>query len=642
MSADDDLDALLDLMERRARLLSESGGHARAHVNATNAKDRLRYGDTVATDYYFERILFEEDGRLVLLVRHRNSDVRFAMKVLPRELSNDSAEVAAFRDEAGAVSSLGHENIVFVTEFGHADEIGHYYMMEYLNGETLARRLMRRVRRPLWLALDVAACAGGALAVVHDLGFVHRNVYPGNLMSHRDGETETWKLLGFGRASTGDDALEVHALRDRRLYIAPEVVAGAPASPAADQFALAATLFHCVFGTPPWPDRTWESARPENWTLPAAPFGHQLGAAAAGLYEALATSLAAAPSDRFDSVDDLLTAFQEASGESRRASVSPADALASNRLADDDPPTGEMLVDMSFDSLGVEVGADISGSVEVELSDILGGMEVRLSFRSARRLRREWRRNIIGGGVFVPTRRLLDVGSPVYVVIDFVPAQASRRIPGVVIGREVTPAPGIAVELDPARRAELHQFISGLNLGAFEPKAIVQQRSPQPDHNDLTSDERFVLSKLLQPLSVGALRRLFTNLPVPIDDVIARLEEKGWVEVGDEKRTRTISRPGYDSGEEPEVSIKSVFQRANYLRDQGNFAAEIETLQLAAERYADPELLHRLAFARLRFHGDVPGATRDIERAIKLDPQNPKYQAVRDSLVWFVRRAVQS
>ncbi len=631
MSLDDSLDELLDLMED----LDDSESSAATELREwPTFSEEFRWGDRVAGHYHFERVIYESQDKAVLLVRHRNVDRQFAMKVLPPGPSSDPEAVARLREEARATSVLGHHNIVFVTDFGHSSRVGHYYVMEYLNGETLSSRLLGGMAESLDVVLNVAACAGSALASVHELGIVHRDVRPTNLVSHRVGERESWKLLDFGRSSDVVDSDEVIGMFDSPLYVAPELAEGGEVGPAADQFSLAATLFHALFGEPPWPERTWTTSVSERWCVPVIPEPPpQLEPVADELSRVLLEALAPDPENRFAGVDDFVAAFQRASGVSREPTLAPDDVPEALRVADGDRCATTIAVDVSYSSDTSEIDpGQSSQSLEVSVADIRSVRPVfEMTFKSARRMRREWRRNIIGWSVFVPTRRRLSKGSPVTIRLDYEPTRQSASFPGRVTGRRSHPAPGLAVEIEAGHRNALHEFVSSLEVASFGPEAVVEPTDRWPDSR-LGNDERFLLSKVTEPTTVGALRQLCANLPLPVDDVLGRLEEKKLLRVLGEGPQRQATP------QEPQTTaddVASVLERADVLRDQGNFMAEIETLRVAAERYENPALLHRLAFARLRFKGDLQGALENLQRAVELDPTNDEYVSALESVKKF-------
>ena len=71
--------------------------------------------------------------------------------------------------------------------------------------------------------------------------------------------------------------------------------------------------------------------------------------------------------------------------------------------------------------------------------------------------------------------------------------------------------------------------------------------------------------------------------------------------------------------------VRVTMQRADYFRSQGNFLAEIETLELGGVRTLEPELYYRAALTRVQFLNDFDGAIESMKKACDLAPNNPKY-----------------
>src|SRR6202035_2136819 len=119
-----------------------------------------------------------------------------AIKVLPTHLAENSEAKQRFEREARAVSSLSHVNICPLFDVGSQDGVN-YLVMEYLEGETLAKRLekgplkMEVVKR---IGVEIAE----ALETAHRRGIVHRDLKPGNVMLTKAGA----KLMDFGLAKT--------------------------------------------------------------------------------------------------------------------------------------------------------------------------------------------------------------------------------------------------------------------------------------------------------------------------------------------------------------------------------------------------------------------------------------------------------
>src|SRR5512135_1406851 len=116
----------------------------------------------------------------VYKARDTRLDRSVAIKVLPPEVSADSARRARFEREAKTIAGLNHPNICTLHDIGEADGTT-YLVMELLAGETLAER-MERGGHPLDQALSIASEIADALAAAHRQGVIHRDLKPANVM----------------------------------------------------------------------------------------------------------------------------------------------------------------------------------------------------------------------------------------------------------------------------------------------------------------------------------------------------------------------------------------------------------------------------------------------------------------------------
>jgi serine/threonine protein kinase len=132
---------------------------------------------------------------------------RVAVKLLPAEFTAQRERMRRFEQEARAVSTLNHPNILTIHEVGCVD-LTHYIVTEFIDGQTLRQR-MRSGRPTLREALDIAMQVAGALAAAHEAGIVHRDLKPENIMLRRDGYV---KVLDFGLAKlTEPSAIDTRA-----------------------------------------------------------------------------------------------------------------------------------------------------------------------------------------------------------------------------------------------------------------------------------------------------------------------------------------------------------------------------------------------------------------------------------------------
>lgn len=219
--------------------------HPLFHPDAALGREtgsRRRLGD-------FE--LGNEIGRggmgVVFEARQASLGRRVAIKILAPELTKDPARVARFRREATTLARVEHENVVRVLGAGEDGE-QHWLAMEFVEGGTLEGRLAEvrarggHVGTSLRDCVQVVAAIASALAHVHSLGLVHRDVKPSNILIGIDGSP---KLSDFGLAQF-DRATALTregTLTGTPFYLPPEVVAGATFTPLGDVWSLGVVLF---------------------------------------------------------------------------------------------------------------------------------------------------------------------------------------------------------------------------------------------------------------------------------------------------------------------------------------------------------------------------------------------------------------
>ncbi len=172
-----------------------------------------------------------------------------AIKLLSPEVAARPKTRDRFEAEARAAARLSHSNIVLVYDSGEHEGVP-FLVMERLPGRTLADELTHgplapeRVRT---LGVQVLAALGAA----HAAGIVHRDVKPGNVLLTPDG---TVKVADFGIAKSVDgvDLTTTGMLLGTPAYLSPEQLAGEPATPASDIYAVGVMLYEALTGTKPY------------------------------------------------------------------------------------------------------------------------------------------------------------------------------------------------------------------------------------------------------------------------------------------------------------------------------------------------------------------------------------------------------
>src|ERR1041384_1160630 len=121
----------------------------------------------------------------VYLAQDTKLDRQVALKILPFEFAADADRMARFVREAKAASALNHPNIITIYEIGESDGV-QYIATEFIDGTTLHDRLAEQ-SFTLSKKLSVAAQIADALQAAHEVGIIHRDIKPGNVMLRRDG-----------------------------------------------------------------------------------------------------------------------------------------------------------------------------------------------------------------------------------------------------------------------------------------------------------------------------------------------------------------------------------------------------------------------------------------------------------------------
>lgn len=233
-------------------------------------------------------------------------DVRLGREVAVKFLRPDLAAAAdvrsRFEDEARAAARLSHSAIVTVFDSGEWEGVP-YLVMECLPGRTLADELAdgplaaERVRA---IGVEVA----GALATAHDLGVIHRDVKPGNILLTDSGAV---KLADFGIAKSTEalDLTLTGMIVGTPAYLAPERLAGEPATARSDVYSLGVVLYEALTGEKPFRgDTPIALAHAIHSTLPQ-PVASRLPGTDPALASAIDRAMAKDPAHRPTSAADL-------------------------------------------------------------------------------------------------------------------------------------------------------------------------------------------------------------------------------------------------------------------------------------------------------------------------------------------------
>src|SRR5215471_808095 len=213
---------------------------------------------TVVGEYHIVGKLGEGGMGAVYAAKHPVIGKKAAVKVISQELCTDPDAVERFVQEARAVNQIGHQNIVDAFNFGTLTDGRCYFVMEWLQGESLGDRL-RRGRMTMNEVLDVLEQVCRALEAAHEKGIIHRDLKPDNvfLVGVKD-DKPIVKLLDFGLAKlTGEHEMQLQRTRSgvvmgTPLYISPEQARGRNVGTPTDIYALGVVAYEMVLGRAPF------------------------------------------------------------------------------------------------------------------------------------------------------------------------------------------------------------------------------------------------------------------------------------------------------------------------------------------------------------------------------------------------------
>jgi serine/threonine protein kinase len=191
--------------------------------------------------------------------RAHHTELHFdvALKMLKAEVASNGALVARFAREAVAMQQMNHPNIVGIVDLGIHERIM-YIAMELVEGKTLEQLIARESPLTEPRAAAIAKQIALGLNEAHRLGFIHRDLKPGNVLLVEGLRGEQVKLVDFGVTahSNPENALQRLTMTGftvgTPLYMAPEQIQGGDVGPEADIYSLGAIIYHMLAGRPPF------------------------------------------------------------------------------------------------------------------------------------------------------------------------------------------------------------------------------------------------------------------------------------------------------------------------------------------------------------------------------------------------------
>jgi serine/threonine protein kinase len=250
---------------------------------------------------------------VVYKARHLALNKLFAIKIVSDHLASQDEFRLRFDREAKSASMLDHPNLVSITDYGTTEFNEPYIVMDFINGRNLAEELEQyhRLAKERAVRIFMQICDGVGYA--HEIGLMHRDLKPGNIMITRAGENEQVKIIDFGIAkliSAQGAGSQSHTRTNALgspLYMSPEQCSGQELDWRSDIYSMGCLMYECLSSEPPFQGGSVlatmsmhmnDAPEPlERFQIP-----HALGAV-------VLRCLAKNPSERFQTMDKLKNAL---------------------------------------------------------------------------------------------------------------------------------------------------------------------------------------------------------------------------------------------------------------------------------------------------------------------------------------------
>jgi serine/threonine protein kinase len=263
-----------DTMLLPGAVAEPAGAQATAPLGGRLPADALTEGVKIG-EYRVDKLLGEGGMGQVYAAKQPVIGKRVAIKILKAAFSNDAELVRRFLGEARAVNKIGHPNIIDIFSFGQLPDGRQYFVMEFLEGETLSERIGREpLETEEAKRLLLQAC--NALEAAHREKVVHRDLKPDNLWIARPKHGLSFiKVLDFGIAKLIETEMvsvtQTGVTMGTPMYMSPEQCIGQNVDHRTDIYAMGAILYQVFAGRLPFDGRTFAEVVAQQLTAVPAP-----------------------------------------------------------------------------------------------------------------------------------------------------------------------------------------------------------------------------------------------------------------------------------------------------------------------------------------------------------------------------------
>ena len=263
----------------------------------------MKIGQIIKERYEILEVLGEGGMAFVYKAIDTQLERFVAIKTLKPNYVNQETFVERFRREAKTAANLNHPNIVQIFDWGIEEEP--FFVMEYIEGNTLTSIVAKNRTISLSDVLFIGAQVASGLQAAHQKGLVHRDIKPGNIMITPDGKV---KVTDFGIVSLQNeesDITKTGSILGTASYISPEQAQGRPVSIESDLYSLGTVLYELIAGKPPFSGESPISTATKHLTDKPEKLSNFRKDIPKGVENAVLKLLEKSTFDRFKSAEDL-------------------------------------------------------------------------------------------------------------------------------------------------------------------------------------------------------------------------------------------------------------------------------------------------------------------------------------------------
>ena len=293
-------------------------------------------GQVIGGRYRLTKLLGQGGMGEVYAGEHIHITKKVAVKLLHQEIHGNEEALVRFRQEAQSSSSIGHDNIVVIDDFGQMDDGRVYLCMEFLDGESLNDAMQVPGGMDTVRAIDVMLQVCEGLTAAHAKGIIHRDMKPENVfLAKRSDGSDVAKILDFGIAKvSGTDEnqglTKTGTVFGTPHYMSPEQALGQKLDHRADVYSVGVMLFEIFTGQVPFKAESFMGILSQHITKPAP----QPSTMSSGrsiprpIEDIILKAMAKEPNDRYGSMAELGEALRAV-----RAGITPGAAATAPKSA---------------------------------------------------------------------------------------------------------------------------------------------------------------------------------------------------------------------------------------------------------------------------------------------------------------------